>query len=294
MEEGQPIGRYQILSAIGEGGMGVVYLAEDTVLQRKVALKLLPITAATDKGRLGRFEREARAASALNHPNILTVHEFGQENGIYFLATELVEGKTLREEMRERVFPLAEALQLTEQIALGLSAAHDAAIIHRDIKPENIMIRRDRIVKILDFGLAKLVERPEPNPDDVGGDLKTDPGTILGTVSYMSPEQAAGNCLIARPTSGVSVWSFTKCSHAGFLSREQPTATLSSVYLLTNPNPSRRSPAIYLPDYKTSSIAPFRRIRKIVIRRSRKCCTTCRSCNTRIASRGWWNRPHLH
>ena len=136
------LSHYRIISKLGEGGMGEVFLAEDLRLNRKIALKVLPESFAADKDRLGRFEQEARAASALNHPNILTVHEFGTENGVHFLATELIEGETLREIIGGEL-SLSETLNIVEQTAFALSAAHAAGIVHRDLKPENIMIRRD-------------------------------------------------------------------------------------------------------------------------------------------------------
>jgi len=155
---GQQIGHYQIHSAIGAGGMGEVFLAVDSRLNRKVALKVLSENIAADKDRLQRYKREAFAASALNHPNILTVHEFGVENGVHFLATELIEGETLREKINGGELSLTEVLNIAEQTAFALSVAHAAAIVHRDLKPENIMIRKARISEFSDklsvFGLV--------------------------------------------------------------------------------------------------------------------------------------------
>ncbi len=175
--------------------MGEVFLAEDSRLNRKVALKVLPETFAADKDRLRRFEQEARAASALNHPNILTVYEFGFETDIHFLATELIEGETLREIMSSGELSLSETLNIAEQTAFALSAAHTAGIVHRDLKPENIMIRHDGIVKVLDFGLAKLTEKIEVESDSEAATralIQTKAGVVMGTVGYMSPEQAKG------------------------------------------------------------------------------------------------------
>ncbi len=200
------LGRYKILSHLGAGGMGEVYLAEDTRLHRKVALKVLPENIAADKERLQRFEQEARAASRLNHPNILTVYEFGFEGEVHFLATELIEGETLRETMKGGELSLSEALNIAEQIAFALSAAHAAGIVHRDLKPENIMIRRDGVVKVLDFGLAKLIEKKEVSPDTEAATralVRTNPGVVMGTAAYMSPEQARGKDTDAR----TDVWS---------------------------------------------------------------------------------------
>jgi serine/threonine-protein kinase len=204
LEAGRQIGRYRILSAIGEGGMGVVYLAADTVLPRNVALKVLPEDIASNKERLGRFEREAHAVSVLNHPNILTIYEFGTEADVHYIATEFVDGITLRDELRSGQMPLADILAVAEQTALALAAAHSAGIVHRDIKPENIMIRGDRIVKVLDFGLAKLAEPPShPSGAEDPTKLRTDPGVVLGTVTYMSPEQAKGKPVDER----TDIWS---------------------------------------------------------------------------------------
>lgn len=188
------LSHYRIIAKIGAGGMGEVYLAEDTKLDRRVALKILPAQFAADRDRMNRFVREAKAASALNHPNILTVYEFGFDAGIHFLATELVEGKTLREMIRSDL-SMADALDVAEQTAFALSAAHDNGIVHRDLKPENLMIRYDRIVKVLDFGLVKLTERKEAASDpeaETRALVKTSPHVVLGTANYMSPEQARG------------------------------------------------------------------------------------------------------
>lgn len=189
---GQRLGPYKIMSHIGSGGMGEVYLAEDTRLGRKVALKLLPAAFTTDEDRLRRFRQEAQAASALNHPNILTVYEIGQTDSIHFIAMEYVEGQTLRERMSRSRMKLREVLDVAIQGASALAAAHQAGIVHRDIKPENIMVRADGYVKALDFGLAKLTEQRAS--DTLEGPtaalVKTGPGVVMGTVNYMSPEQA--------------------------------------------------------------------------------------------------------
>jgi len=195
----QQIGRYKIISPLGAGGMGEVFLAEDTQLKRKVALKILSATFAQDKKRLHRFEQEAFAASALNHPNILTVYEFDAENSVQFIATELVKGKTLRDKLDSEPLALREALEITLQIAAALQAAHEAGIVHRDIKPENVMIREDGYVKVLDFGLAKLVENaPLDAEAETRMQVQTQAGMVMGTVAYMSPEQARGKAVDAR------------------------------------------------------------------------------------------------
>jgi eukaryotic-like serine/threonine-protein kinase len=187
------LGSYKILSPLGAGGMGEVYLAEDTRLRRKVALKVLPDSLAQHKERLRRFEQEAFAASALNHPNILTIYEFGVEGETHFLAAEFIDGETLRTRLERAPLALAEALDIAVQTAQALAAAHAAHIIHRDIKPENVMLRKDGIVKVLDFGLAKLVESA---PLDAEAETRklglTQAGTVMGTVAYMSPEQTRG------------------------------------------------------------------------------------------------------
>jgi serine/threonine protein kinase len=196
---GRTLGAYQVLSLLGAGGMGEVYLARDMRLGRKVAIKLLPTEFTQDRERVWRFKQEARAASALNHPNILTIFEIGQAGGWHFIATEYIEGQTLRERTKRAPLPLREALEVAVQVASALTAAHEAGIVHRDIKPENIMLRRDGYVKVLDFGLAKLIE-PLRSEVAAGADsetsaweqVSTDPGRAIGTPRYMSPEQIRG------------------------------------------------------------------------------------------------------
>jgi len=186
--------------------MGEVYLAQDIKLSRKVALKVLPGAFAQDHERLRRFEQEARAASGLNHPNILTVFEVGEVDGRHYIATEFIEGETLGQRLAVGVLKLGETLDIAEQITSALAAAHRAGIVHRDVKPENVMIRRDGIVKVLDFGLAKLTQtKPiQSGPDDSTRALvKTHTGVVIGTVAYMSPEQARGLSLDAR----TDIWS---------------------------------------------------------------------------------------
>src|SRR5499426_579476 len=203
------IGSYQLLEPLGRGGMGEVHLALDTRLGRKVALKLLPGAFTTDDGRVRRFAQEARAASALNHPNIITIHEIGEaatESGsLQYIVTEFVDGETLRQRMasapQQRIEP-PEAIEIALQIASALAAAHEAGITHRDIKPENVMVRPDGIVKVLDFGLAKLTEPAAPEIDTQAPTLQkvmnTESGVMMGTPRYMSPEQARGEKLDAR------------------------------------------------------------------------------------------------
>jgi len=201
IESGTQLGRYEIRSAIGAGGMGEVYLARDIKLERQVAIKLLSEEFNKHPDRLRRFTQEARAASALNHPNILTIHEIGDIDGKHYIATEYIEGEPLRHHIQLSRMKLREALDVMVQIASALSTAHQAGIIHRDVKPENIMVRPDGIVKVLDFGLAKLTENQSLTMDSEAGTISkkaTDPGTIMGTVAYMSPEQARGKRVDAR------------------------------------------------------------------------------------------------
>ncbi|HSD44974.1 MAG TPA: serine/threonine-protein kinase, partial [Pyrinomonadaceae bacterium] len=199
------IGPYRIIERLGAGGMGEVYLAQDTRLSRLVALKLLPAYFASDETRLRRFQSEARAASALNHPNILTIHEVGESDGVYFIATEFIDGKTIGELMRERALSLEEILDCVEQSASALAVAHAAGIVHRDIKPENVMRRHDGLLKILDFGIAKLLEPKTPDflHETAAPVTQTETGLVLGTVNYMSPEQARGLAIDER----TDIWS---------------------------------------------------------------------------------------
>ncbi|HEY6230273.1 MAG TPA: protein kinase [Pyrinomonadaceae bacterium] len=191
---GQLVKHYQILEAIGEGGMGEVYLAKDTILSRRVALKVLPEYVGKDPDRLRRFKQEARSASALNHPNVCVIHEIGEtDDGRPFIAMEYIDGVTLRQRMNERPMKLGHALDIAIEVADALTAAHEAGIVHRDIKPENIMIRHDGYVKVFDFGLAKLTERHATEHPTISTLLvNSSPGTVMGTAAYMSPEQARG------------------------------------------------------------------------------------------------------
>jgi serine/threonine protein kinase/tetratricopeptide (TPR) repeat protein len=197
---GVRLGRYEIRSRIGAGGMGEVYLAQDIALDRKVALKILPPEVAANQDRIGRFVQEAKAAAALNHPNIAHIYEIGEANGVNFIAMEYIDGQTLRKYIHGRQVDLRRLLGYLQHVAEGLAKAHAAGIVHRDVKPDNIMITRDGHVKILDFGLAKLVEPVHPIPSSSGDLSKIDteilqhstPGVLLGTVGYMSPEQAQG------------------------------------------------------------------------------------------------------
>src|SRR5947207_9960273 len=203
---GRTIGHYKISKRIGTGGMGEVYLATDMTAGRKAALKLLPERFTGDAERLRRFEQEARALVGLNHPNILTIYEIGEDDSTHYIASELIEGETLRQRLMRGRIEVGEAVDVAIQVASALAAAHETGIVHRDIKPENIMLRPDGYVKVLDFGIAKLAEQevPATTPRDEALLLvETNLGSILGTVRYMSPEQACGGHVDKR----TDIWS---------------------------------------------------------------------------------------
>ena len=198
LSAGSRLGPYEVLSPLGAGGMGEVYRAKDPRLGREIALKVLPTDVAQDAARRKRFEQEARSASALAHPNIVTVFDVGESDGSVWIAMELVEGKTVRDLLASGALPVRRALEIGTQVAEGLAAAHAAGIVHRDLKPENLIVSKDGYVKILDFGLAKLSERAPAameGPTMTAGAAGTEPGTVMGTVGYMSPEQAAGQAV---------------------------------------------------------------------------------------------------
>ena len=239
---GQTIGHYKISKRIGSGGMGEVYLAVDITAGRKAALKLLPARFTGDAARLKRFQQEARAVVGLNHPNILTVYEIGEDQSTYYIASELIEGETLRQRLGRGGMALSEAIDVVIQVVSALAAAHEAGIIHRDIKPENIMLRPDGYVKVLDFGIAKLAEQEVPvaiPTDEALLLVETNLGSILGTVRYMSPEQARGAAI----DQGTDIWSLgvvlyeMVTGHAPFTG-ETPRETMLSV-LETEPPPLR-------------------------------------------------------
>ncbi len=239
---GKIFGKYIIQKRLAEGGMGIVYVAVDTQLGREVALKVLPEFFSHDQERLQRFQREARATSLLNHPNIVTVYEIGQMEGCEFIVTEYVQGETLREKMTHAAIPFVEMLKIASQVAGALGAAHRAGIVHRDIKPENVMLRPDGYVKVLDFGLAKLSDATRRS---ISGDVpasqrsfnQTMPGTIMGTAAYMSPEQAEGDEVDAR----TDVWGLGVLLYemaAGKLPFDGPTASHMIVAILEHtPDP---------------------------------------------------------
>jgi eukaryotic-like serine/threonine-protein kinase len=209
LQSGRLLGRYRLLRPLGAGGMGEVYLAHDTELERDVALKILAADIAADQQRMQRFIQEAKTASALNHPNIITIYEVGQAEGVRFIATEYIKGETLRLHLQGQRLSARECVDLAVQAAAALAAAHEAKIVHRDIKPENLMLRPDGLLKVLDFGLAKLTEQnltsrvSDPNAA-TQLQINTAPGVVMGTFSYMSPEQARGKEVDAR----TDIWSF--------------------------------------------------------------------------------------
>src|SRR5438094_3140247 len=204
---GRTIGHYKLSERISTGGMGEVYLATDVTAGRKAALKLLPVRFTSDAERMKRFQREARTVVGLNHPNILTVYEIGEDHETQYIASELIEGETLRQRLMHGRMELSEAVDVAIQVASALPVAHEAGIVHRDIKPENIMLRPDGYVKAADFGIAKLAESAfaEATADGAGSMrlAETNLGSILGTVRYMSPEQACG----AQVDKGTDIWS---------------------------------------------------------------------------------------
>ncbi|HEY0323750.1 MAG TPA: protein kinase [Pyrinomonadaceae bacterium] len=237
--EGTFLGRYEIRSLLGTGGMGEVYLAQDKQLDRTVALKILPDDLARDQLRMRRFIQEAKSASALSHPNIITIYEVGEVDDVHFIATEFVDGGTLRQRIGSNELHLDETLEISIQVASALLAAHEAGIIHRDIKPDNIMLRRDGYVKVLDFGLAKLTEKSnerlssEPEAMTL---VNTEPGLVVGTVSYMSPEQARGLAVDTRS----DIWSLGVVMYqmlTGHEPFEAPTATDQIVAILERQPP---------------------------------------------------------
>ena len=209
LNPGQQIGSYVILDALGAGGMGEVYRAQDSRLDRTVALKVLPEDIASDERRMKRFQQEARIASSLNQPNILTIYEFGEVDGLTFLATEFVDGETLRTYMRKKKLKVGEVLDIAMQVLAALDAAHEAHIVHRDIKPENVMIRRrDHVVKVLDFGLAKATAERSSSTltaqeAEAATEFRTAPHVLMGTINYMSPEQTQAQVVDVR----TDIWS---------------------------------------------------------------------------------------
>ncbi|HEY8141646.1 MAG TPA: protein kinase, partial [Kofleriaceae bacterium] len=199
LNAGSRLGPYEIIAPIGAGGMGEVYRARDPRLDRDVAIKVLPAEVSRDAERRRRFEQEARTVSALNHSNILTIHEFGSDGGTAFLVSELLSGESLRQTLQRGSLPVKRAVEIAVDVARGLAAAHERGVVHRDLKPENLFLTRDGSAKILDFGLARRYpERSGANLAEVSTVLETEAGTVLGTVGYMAPEQVRGERVDAR------------------------------------------------------------------------------------------------
>ena len=253
-EPDREIGPYKIVRRLGQGGMGEVFLAQDRRLGRLVALKTLPSYFVSDDERLRRFQTEARAASALNHPNILTIYEVGESDGTHFIAAEHIEGNTLRELVSGGNLTLSEVLDITAQLLSGLSAAHAAGIIHRDIKPENVMRRADGSIKILDFGIAKLMEAPSEETTASFVHNQTQTGALMGTIGYVSPEQVRGLPVDER----TDIWSCGVVLHE-MLSGRRPFAGVTNadtiVAILDRPPAS-----LFVSDAKVSVLSQLQRI----------------------------------
>ena len=230
LSNGSRFGPYQVTAQLGEGGMGEVYRAHDTRLGRDVALKVLHADVAQNADRRARFEREARAVAALNHPNIVALFDIGEENGVVYFVSELVEGESLRDRIQRGPLPVRELLDIAVQLADGIAAAHSAGITHRDLKPENVMLTRDGRVKILDFGLARQAVTAAPAPDKTVTMNETQPGAVLGTPNYMSPEQVRGLAVDYRSDQfsfGVILYEMATGQQA--FSRESAIQTMSAV-----------------------------------------------------------------
>src|SRR2546426_3235073 len=247
-QPGDTVGAYKVLDLVGRGGMGEVYRARDTRLKRDVAIKVLPQAFAADRERLRRFEQEARSAAALNHPNIISVHDMGTADGSPYIVSELLEGQNLRELLRQGAVPARKALDYAVQAARGLAAAHDVGIVHRDLKPENLFITKDGRLKILDFGLAKLT-RPEGGGSDnstaeaVPG---TEAGRVFGTVGYMSPEQVRGLSADHRS----DIFSFGSILYELFSGKrafggDSPVDTMSAILHQDPPELTRATPPVH-------------------------------------------------
>jgi serine/threonine protein kinase len=253
---GKTMSHYRILEKLGSGGMGVVYKARDEHLDRFAALKLLPPERLTDPERRLRFVQEAKAASALNHPNIIHIYDVTESEGTLFLAMEYVPGRTLGQLIGLKGLPLNDALKYAAQIADGLAKTHSAGIVHRDLKPSNIVVTDDGLIKVLDFGLAKLTEA-------AGGELaetrstrhveapRTEEGVIVGTAAYMSPEQAEGNPWIAGQTFSPSGRCCTKCCRAGGLSTARATWRRWYKFCIRSPYPCMKSRREFRPSWKS-------------------------------------------
>ncbi|HEY7786580.1 MAG TPA: serine/threonine-protein kinase [Pyrinomonadaceae bacterium] len=253
---GKEMGAYRIVERVGSGGMGEVYLAHDSRLSRAVALKILPTYLILDESRLRRFQREARAVSALNHPNILTIHEVGEADGIHFIATEFIDGRTIRELISNDELSFAEILDVCLQVGAGLVAAHSAGIIHRDIKPENIMRRTDGLVKVLDFGIAKPLDQQDDGLEGNHRLTNTETGVVIGTVGYMSPEQARGLPVDER----TDVWSLGVVLYE-MVAKREPFARSTRMDTLVSILEHEPKP---LSEFVVESDGPLRRLQTIL------------------------------
>src|SRR5262245_48244160 len=237
-------GPYEIIGQLGAGGMGQVYRARDPRLQRQVAIKIMLDGGSLDRERQRRFAQEAVAASALNHPNILTVYDVGVEGETHFIVSELVDGVSLRSEMNQGRLPLRRVVEIAHEIAEGLAAAHDAGIVHRDLKPENVMVTHDGRVKIVDFGLAKGLDEDESLFSESTA-TRTATGLIVGTVPYMSPEQARGAKADFRADQfalGVLLYEMTTATHP--FKRDSAVQTLSAIITDDPPDPAALNPML--------------------------------------------------
>jgi serine/threonine protein kinase len=235
LTSGSKLGPYEIQSPLGAGGMGEVYSATQNSLGRQVAIKVLASASALDPERLRRFEQEARAASALNHPNIISIYDVGRDGATSYIAMELVDGKTLRALLEAGPLGIKKALQIATQIADGLAKAHAAGIVHRDLKPENVMVSRDGFVKILDFGLAKLLPSLDNSSEAMTAVTPgTHPGMVMGTAGYMSPEQARGGEIDYRS----DIFSFGSMPYE-MVAGKQPFKCASTAQTLARPRPAR-------------------------------------------------------
>ena len=260
LSAGTRLGPYEILSPLGAGGMGEVYRARDTRLDRDVAIKVLPQSVAGDPAALARFEREAKAVAALSHPNILAIHDVGTPDGITYAVMELLEGESLRQRLQEGPLPQRKALEIAREIALGLAAAHEKGIVHRDLKPENLFVTSDGRVKILDFGLARQLSLP--STDDTHSPTAaqaTEPGTVLGTVGYMAPEQLRGHPADARS----DIFSFgavlyEMCSGRRPFKGDTAIETMNAILKEDPPNSRRAGTLSHLPSRGSSGIASRR------------------------------------
>ena len=232
LPRGARLGPYEVLGPLGAGGMGEVYRARDTRLGREVALKVLPDEVSSDRQRLARFQQEARIASSLNHPNIITIHDVGESGGTSFIVMELAEGRTLRSLLASGPLATRRLLEVGVQVADGLAKAHAAGMVHRDLKPENVMLTGDGLVKILDFGLAKLDPATSPSASDEQATLErlTEPGTVVGTVGYMSPEQAGGDAVDFRSDQfALGAILYELATGRGPFQRRTPAETITAI-----------------------------------------------------------------